>query len=81
MESIPEKEALRQGFRRDGFVFLPGFLSPEEVGEVNSRLEKLIRDVVPTMPPEHAFYEGERNPSTLKQLQTVVRLRAGFSTR
>jgi phytanoyl-CoA hydroxylase len=71
MESIPEKEALRQAFRRDGFVFLPGFLSPEEVGEVNSQLEKLIRDVVPTMPPEHAFYEGERNPSTLKQLQTL----------
>jgi phytanoyl-CoA hydroxylase len=79
MESITEKEALSQAFRRDGFMFLPGFLSPEEVDEVNVQLEKLIRDVVPTMPPEHAFYEGERNPGTLKQLQTLFDYDSFFS--
>lgn len=67
MESVTEKEA----FRRDGFVFMPGFLSPEEVSEVNARLQKLIREVVPTMPPEHAFYENRNDPSTLKQVQTL----------
>ncbi|GAB3918275.1 phytanoyl-CoA dioxygenase family protein [Larkinella terrae] len=66
-----DSEKLRQAFQRDGFVFLPGFLSPGEVNEVNAQLEKLIREVVPTMPPEHAFYEDRADSSTLKQLQTL----------
>jgi phytanoyl-CoA hydroxylase len=73
------KTQLRSDFRRDGFVFLPGFLSPDEVAEVNRHLETLIRDVVPTLPPEAAFYEGPRpadptDQTTLKQIQSLYSL-------
>ena len=71
MNTTPENEQHRVSFLRDGFVFIPGFLSPDEVAEVNNHLEKLIREVVPTMPPEHAFYEDRDDPATLKQIQTL----------
>ena len=68
----PQPTTLRDDFSRDGFVRLPGFLSLAEVEEVNERLEALIRDTVPAMPPEHAFYEGDRRePTRLKQLQSL----------
>lgn len=62
---------LRADFLRDGFVFLPGFLSPGEVATVNDRLHTLIRDRVPSMPPEVAFYETAGDPATLKQIQSL----------
>lgn len=62
---------LRADFLRDGFVFLPGFLSPDEVAVVNDHLQMLIRERVPAMPPEVAFYEKADDPSTLKQIQSL----------
>lgn len=67
MES-EDNQSFKAGFDRDGFAFLPGFLSPEEIREVNQRLEKFIAEVVPGMPAEHAFYEDKDNSTTLKQL-------------
>ncbi len=66
-----DQQALQRKFREDGFVFLPGFLSRGEVAVVKEHLDGLIRDIVPGMPPEHAFYEDRKDPSTLKQLQTL----------
>jgi phytanoyl-CoA hydroxylase len=66
-----ELNDLQQHFRKDGFVYLPGFLNLEEVRQVHEHLEDLIKTKVPTMPPEHAFYEDANDKSTLKQLQTL----------
>ncbi len=62
---------LRAGFLRDGFVFLPGFLGTTEVAAVNQHLTALIRERVPAMPPDVAFYENPAEPSTLKQIQSL----------
>ena len=48
---------LKAHFDEHGFVSLPGFLSPEEVVELNRHVDTFIADVVPTMPPERVFYE------------------------
>lgn len=64
-------EQLRTDFQTKGFVFIPQFLSKEEVKRVNERLEWLIQEKVPSMPPEHAFYEDKNDASTLKQIQTL----------
>ena len=58
-------------FQRDGFLYIPGFLSGSEVGAAINRLDTLILDKVPSMPPEQAFYEDRDDPSTLKQIQSL----------
>ncbi len=68
---ISEQEPLQKQFREDGFVFLPGFLNEAEIKQIHTRLEKLIAEKVPHMPPEHTFYEDRNDLSTLKQLQAL----------
>lgn len=62
---------LREAFRRDGFVLVPGFLDQEELAETLRQLESLIREKVPRMPPEQAFYEDPSDPASLKQIQAL----------
>jgi hypothetical protein len=69
--SISENEALQIKFRQEGYVYLPGFLSPEDVKDVLQHLDDLIAKKVPFMLPEQAFYENRQDPSTLKQIQEV----------
>ncbi len=66
-----DQKQLQKKFREDGFVFLPGFINETEVQQIHAHLEKLIKEKVPVMPPEHVFYEEKNDPSTLKQLQTL----------
>ncbi len=55
-------------FDEHGYVSLPGFLTPDEVADLNRHIDTFIADVVPTMPRERVFYEDVDDPSTLKQL-------------
>lgn len=59
---------IKENFDRDGFVFLPGFLSTKEMAELNSKLELFIKEKVPALAAQHAFYEDKSDSSTLKQL-------------
>lgn len=58
-------------YANDGYVFLQGLMSPHRVGELNEQIARYVRDVVPTLPPEHVFYEDPSRPETLKQLQRM----------
>ena len=62
---------MKDDFSINGFVYLPGFLSAEELKAVNGHLDRLIREIVPSMQPEEAFYEDPADPSTLKQIQSL----------
>ena len=62
-------EAARSQFDSDGFVVVREFLSGEAFTEVCENLDRYIRDVVPGLPAEHAFYEDRNRPETLKQMQ------------
>jgi phytanoyl-CoA hydroxylase len=62
-------EQIKEQFDSDGFVVLREFFRGNELATLYTELERLIRDVVPKMPPEHVFYEDKRRPETLKQLQ------------
>ena len=64
-------QTLREDFRREGFVVIPGFLDREALTILQERLDALIRDKVPAMPPETAFYEDRSDTSTLKQIQAL----------
>lgn len=64
-------EALKASFENDGYVFVKGFFSKEQVNEVNKELVEFIQATVPSMPANHVFYEDKEKPETLKQLQDL----------
>ena len=65
------RERLHHEFNLDGYVSIPGFFDPEEVGALRENKERFVRDVVPTMPATEVYYDDPSNPSTLKQLQMM----------
>lgn len=67
MGTIDSKQ-LKSSFDEDGFVFIPSFLSQDESQELNNKVADFIRDVVPDMPPNRAFYEDQADRTSLKQL-------------
>ena len=68
---IRTDQSLRDAFIVDGYVLLPGFLNARELEDVDHHLNRLIREKVPAMRPEEAFYEDPEDPSTLKQIQSL----------
>ncbi len=71
-ETNNNPDATKAEFDEQGFVALRGFMNPDEVAEVQENLNRFIRDIVPTMPKEHVFYEDKADKSTLKQLQGLA---------
>ncbi len=69
MSYQPSKAA----YDRDGFVIVRQLLSPSELDELRSNLDRYVREVVPTLPDGDAFYEDRSRPETLKQLQRMGR--------
>jgi phytanoyl-CoA hydroxylase len=63
--------ALKQEFETNGFVVLRNYIQGNELDSLRTQLDRLIRDVVPTMPPEHVFCEEKGRLETLKQLQML----------
>jgi phytanoyl-CoA hydroxylase len=61
----------RLQFSKEGFTVIRGFLRREEVDEVIYEIERYVVNVIPTLPPEEAFYEIKGDPSTLKQLPRI----------
>ncbi|MCP4480940.1 MAG: phytanoyl-CoA dioxygenase family protein, partial [Planctomycetaceae bacterium] len=63
--------SLKHQFDSDGLTFIPSFRSQLEVGDNQNNLDRVIQNVVPTMPAEHVFYEDKQDRSSLKQLQNL----------
>ena len=61
----------KEQFDRDGFVVLPGFFDPDQVATLREQLARYVRDVVPTLPPERAYFEDPKHPATLKRLRQL----------
>jgi phytanoyl-CoA hydroxylase len=61
----------REALKKDGYVSLPGFFAGVELATLQRNVDRYIRDIVPQLPPEHAFYEDKQRPETLKQLQVM----------
>ncbi len=59
---------LKSSFQRNGYAFIPGFLSASDMAVIYEHLQQFMDRVVPSLPPERAFYERQGDPSTLKQL-------------
>jgi len=59
----------KESYDRDGFVLMRNFLSADECEPLFAVLDSFIRDVVPSIPDEAAFYQDKSRPETLKQMQ------------
>lgn len=66
-----ELAQIKRDFDRDGFVVVRSFLVGPPFAELKAQLDRYVREVVPTLPPEDAFYHDRRRPETLKQLQNM----------
>jgi phytanoyl-CoA hydroxylase len=68
MMNLTNSQKIQAAFRQDGYAFLPGFMSSKEMDVMTENMEHFIKEEVPKLPPEHAFFEDKSNPDTLKQL-------------
>ncbi len=76
--SQSDKKHITDAYERDGYVYLPHFMSVAEIAELNDHLTRYVAEVVPVMPANHVFYEDAADASTLKQLQDMHRHDAYF---
>ncbi len=70
---MDDAKALKERFKEDGFLVVPQFLAGDEFEEVVDNLDRYIREIVPTLAPEHAFFQDRSKPETLKQMQHMGR--------
>ena len=61
----------RAVFERDGFVAVRGFLSADELAEVERELASFFRDRLAGLPAEHVFLEDKSQANSLKQIQRL----------
>lgn len=71
--------SIKEKYNEDGYVFIPGFLSEEEVENINEKLKSFINEKVPGMPVSFVFYEDNNDPETLKQLQDIYNYDSFFA--
>ena len=58
-------------FNEDGFAVVRGFVSRDEIEQINNEVDRYVAEVVPTLPAGEAFYEFKDEPETLKQLPRI----------
>ena len=68
---MKDKKVIKEEFQKNGYVFIPGFLTIDEVEKIGRNFNRLLKDVVPNMPKKDVFYEEEENAATLKQLSSL----------
>ena len=61
----------RTDFERDGFVAQSSFYSGDELLSIEDVLGRFIAERVPSLRPEHVFYEDKADRATLKQIQRM----------
>lgn len=73
-------QSLKSSFDKDGYAYLPGFLTPEEVQELNKNIQRFITERMPAMSTGHYFYEDKNDTTTLKQMQDLEKYDPYFKT-
>ena len=68
---MKDKKVIKEEFQKNGYVFIPGFLTIDEVEKIGRNFNRLLKDVVPNMPKKDVFFEEEENAATLKQLSSL----------
>lgn len=70
MESF---DTLRDRFDADGFVIVRGLFTHAETDEIKAQIDRYIREVVPKLPKEAAFFDDYARSETLRKMQALDR--------
>jgi phytanoyl-CoA hydroxylase len=62
---------LREKFDADGFVIVRQLFDAHELQELKVQLERYVREVVPTLPKDAAFFDDYSKPETLRKMQSL----------
>ncbi len=68
METLDQ---LRERFDADGYVIVRQLFNATELSELQQQIARYIREVVPTLPKEAAFFDDYRKPETLRKMQAL----------
>ena len=71
MKSSQDYAALRERYEADGFVIVRGLFADAEFQELKSQLDRYVREVVPTLPKEAAYFDDYAKPETLRKMQSL----------
>jgi phytanoyl-CoA hydroxylase len=61
----------KQHFDRDGYVIWRGFFDANQMRELMAELDRYIKEVLPTLPPNRAFFEDKSDMATLFRLEQI----------
>ena len=64
-------ETLRQRYDADGFVVIRGIYDHDQFRRIKAETERYIREVVPTLPKDAAFFDDYSRPETLRKMQSL----------
>ena len=68
MESL---DTLRQRFDDDGFVIVRRLFERHELAQILAQLDRYIRQIVPKLPKDAAFFDDYSKPETLRKMQAL----------
>lgn len=72
-------QELKKMFDQDGYVVVRGFLTGEELGELNRELARYVSERIPQIPRTDVYYENREDPETLKQMARIKQHDAFFA--
>ena len=78
MTTPADFDALRERYDADGFVVVRGLFAPAAFAELQANLDRYVRDIVPTLPKEAAFFDDYSKPETLRKMQSLNKHDAWF---
>lgn len=77
MSEFPLDE-LKTRYDADGFVVIRSLLRSAALQDLQANLDRYIREVVPTLPKDQAFFDDYQRPETLRKMQSLNRHDAWF---
>ena len=66
-------DALRARYDADGFVVVRGLFTSAEFQELQDNLARYVKDVVPKLPKDAAFFDDYSKPETLRKMNSLNR--------
>lgn len=79
MSTLLDRDALKRAYDADGFVVIRGLFSPGSFRELQANLDRYVREVVPTLPKDQAFFDDYSKPETLRKMQQLNKHDAWFA--
>lgn len=75
----PDLDGLRASYDENGFAIVRGLLAGAALGELQTQVDRYVREVMPTLPKDQAFFDDYAKPETLRKMQSLNKHDAWFA--